>query len=92
MKQGHLYWQNGKHLIDSRRKPVHFSESFGKSPQVNRLCHQTLSVLGVSPLVNSAKIHTKPCAGLRLERAQRFDYPLLLSKHIYFEKLALKWH
>ena len=46
----------------------------------------------VSPLANSAKIHTKPCAGLRLKRAQRFDYPLLLSKHIYFEKLALKWH
>lgn len=46
----------------------------------------------VSSLVNSAKIHTKPCAGLRLKRAQRFDYPLLLGKHIYFEKLALKWH
>ena len=40
----------------------------------------------VSPLTNSAKIHTKPCAGLRLKRAQRFDHPLPMGKSIYILK------
>ena len=92
MWQGYFRTLNVKCFAEISREPVSFSVSFGKSPQVNRLCYHPLPVLGVSPLANSAKIHTKPCAGLRLERAQRFDYPLLLSKHIYFEKLALKWH